>query len=553
MNSKEELIAYFVGALPESLHGRVLETPWVRNALNVSSRYVMNLAGWASIDAHHLFTAVSTLFTTGAPQIAYSLDKEALDIMVADDVVVIRQSQREGEEKAAKLPEWMLLSTNREQRLTAWSVLSQRLGPAVPAMLEALPRQLAEAPVDETTLMALIRELSDGVYALQRRSNRAMRDGQPTVEQLVPNVIQYYATFCGPVPTSANVDEYVASSLTVYRSGLVSRDRVQGLDICLMGGLRADLSPIRWVEQFSNDDLWRAFESIDPMRDPYSAVNSLDLALARLEDARFEKFARSAVEKLTTPNFSCGKEHDGYELLALLSTLVLDRLNGIAEMNMQPPFWKRMCAWMHGAVLLRIVQEYALDVGALEQWVNGCRSIAALFTRFRDLRAEPMYRAADMSRKSLVAEVAGRLELLVQNNPHACEKVGLAERLATYKDALSETDPYGWFMCGPLEGHRLPRDVGRKVSDEDAKASLEMIETRDFEHMWFGLSTMSQLCDLTEPVLQKATERTNAITQGKGGGRANPDCSFLCGACRGRASRYTACVRRWRGRRDGAR
>lgn len=512
LNSEQELTSYVLEALPDEVRQRLHKVPWIERALHVSTRYVMHIGGWASVDAHGLFSAVSMLFASGRNETLFSVAGEVLHVELSDDAIEVRHVDEKSPEKRAKLRELMLLSSVREQRLSAWTEVSHRLGPAIPAAFDALATALAASSIDEADLMAVLQELGSGVNALHKRAKLAMRDGQPSLEQLVPTSPDYYVAFCGPFPETETVDDYVTTALCAHRRQLIAREHVQGLDICVIGGLRVDLSPIGWVEDISNDDLWNALGSINPNRDPFSLVNALELALARVSDVRFEQFARSAVEKLTASTFNCGG-HDGYELLPLLSTLVLDQLNNVAGLNTRQPFWKRMCAWMHGAVLLRIVQDYALNVAELSRWVNSCRSMSALFTRSRDLRSEPMYRAVDMSRKALVAEVTGRLELLVQKQPAACAKVGLTEALLEVERKLSETDPFGWLMCGPLEGQRLPRDAGRKLSEHDVSASLDMIEKREFEHMWFGLSTMSQLCDLTEPVLQKATEHTIAIME----------------------------------------
>ncbi len=412
----------------------------------------------------------------------------------------------------------MLLSPDGQQREAVLREVMTRLSVAIPPGLYSLDATIRSSPLGEKEIVALFQELSEGVSTLQARALESMQKGQPQLHDLVPDSIDYYKWFCGPLPHETGPDDYIKGPLTNYRQELLKRDLAKGLDICVLGGLAVELSPAQWTNVVNNDDLWDAIQSINPWRDPYSLLGALDVALDRMEDSRFSGLARDAAEKLVAPTFQCGKGHDGLELLPIFATLVLNRINDAEELNLCPPYWKRMCAWMHGGILLRITQDYELNLEQLKMWVDHCQSVASVLTRCRDLRLEPLFRATEMSKRALAAEVIGRLHLMIERNPNAAAAAGLPRLVNEAQERISENDPKGWNTPGPLEGHKLPRERAIELSENDVAESLTMIENNTIEHTWFVLSKISQLCDLTSLVLRKAADRTSAlVVQAKDG------------------------------------
>jgi hypothetical protein len=458
-----------------------------------------------------LFRAVRSVFQTGNSQNVDCFEGGALTAILENGVVTIRKVGEETSASRAILRELMLLSLDIQQREAALQEVMKRLGVAIPSRFYSLGATIRSSPLGEDDIAALFQELSEGVSALQARAVESMQKGQPQLDDLVPATANYYAKFCGPLPHETKPDEYIKGTLAEYRRELLKRDLAKGLDVCVVGGLAFELSPAKWTDGVSNDDLWDAIQIINPWRDPYSLLNTFDVVLGRLADRRYDQFAREAAEKLVAPTFQCGKGHDGLELLPLLSALVLNRMNDAEDLNLCPPYWKRMCSWMHGAILLRITQDYGLNLEQLRRWVESCRSVEAVFTHYRDLRIEPMFRATEMSKDTLVAEIIGRLNQIIERTPEAAATVGLTPLVRAAQERISRNDPFGWSTPGPLEGHRIPRDKSRELAANDVAECLAMAETKAFEHMWFGLAKMSQLCDLTDAVLRKGAARTSAL------------------------------------------
>lgn len=343
--SAEQLTKFLFVRQPAPIRERLVRQRGIERALGLSSRFVVNIPQFGSLDASLLFQTVREVFKTHNTQHVTCIDGTVLYVTLEDGAVVIRQSADVKSVPKAILQELMLLSPNRAQRDKALKAIVTGLGVAVPDSVHRLALEIAKAPVTDNLLTPLFGEISDGVTATHARIEQAIKRGQSNVTEVVPRSLAYYLNFCGPLPNGRATDEYLSVVLSDFRKELIKRGVTGGLEIALLGGLSVEITPAPWVTDMQKDTLWEAIEKIDPWRDPFSLLNTLDIALDYLEDDRFHDFARRAAEKLTSPVFECGNKNDGFELLPTFAMLVLDQLNDCPETNTCPPFWKRMCAW----------------------------------------------------------------------------------------------------------------------------------------------------------------------------------------------------------------
>src|SRR5262249_54815403 len=156
--------------------------------------------------------------------------------------------------------------------------------------------------------------------------------------------LTYFERFCGPLLGDMEHEEYFRTVLPQYRTNLIRRDLVGGLDICLQGALRDDLMPGAWTEHLTDDELWEALTACNPWRDPFGFVGALNFALGRQHNERYHHFAEEAVQRLVQEAFPRTDSIDIYELMPLFATLVLNRINTLEDGALRPPCWKRMWA-----------------------------------------------------------------------------------------------------------------------------------------------------------------------------------------------------------------
>jgi len=252
-----------------------------------------------------------------------------------------------------QLDEFLLLSPHREERVRAMQRFVDFLGPTAPDF-SALLIKAGERVLSDEEVAELFAERASGVAALQSHAATAFHTNQVTIESLIPHSFTYFECFCGPLPVDMEHEEYFRTVLPQYRQGLIRRNLVRGLDICLQGALRDDLMPGAWTEHLNDNELWEALATCNPWRDPFVLLGALDIALGRQHNERYQRFAEEAVTKLVQEEFPRPDGIDVYELMPLFAALVLNRINTLEGGALRPPCWKRMCAWMQAGRVSKV-------------------------------------------------------------------------------------------------------------------------------------------------------------------------------------------------------
>lgn len=507
---KARLIAeYLCNLQPFSVRIRLVRDETFKARFDLTMRTVVTLGGAMRVDQHELVDAARRALVDQQPQSLTDVDGHEMLVKVEQGLIFLESPTKRTKRRLESL---MILSPNKDDRTRALSAVLEHLGPTAPdfsALLnEAKERELTDAEVD--TLLA---ENAMGVTALQARATAALNRNQATLENLVPDSLAYFERFCGPDPKGVEPEEYLRTVLPAYRKGLIRRDLVRGLDICLQGALRDDLMPGAWIEDLHDDQIWNALETCHPWRDPFALLGAFDIALSRQHDERYRTFADRAIAKLAGEEFLRHDGIDTYELLPLVAKVVINRINMLEGGALRPPFWKRMCAWMQAGFLLRLTHRFALDLEGLREWGWRNQSAAGMYAEMLDLRLEPMYRASDMSRAAFREEIVGRLTNVRKRHEDAGRTIPGSKKIDEAVSQLADQgSPLGWALPGPLEGHRLPAEIGvHKLPEEVVKKAEEELVNDSALPLLSNLAYLSQLCDLGSVVLARMREAIGRI------------------------------------------
>jgi hypothetical protein len=502
------LLAEYLGNLqPLHVRSRLLGNETFGAHFGLVLRTVMTIGGDIHVDQPKLFAAVRQALADQQPGSLMDTDGHEMVVMVKQGRLFLK-SPSTGRE--FQLNEFRVLSPHQEERIRTLKHLIDLLGPTAPdfsaLLTTAVERELHDDEVGE-----LFAERAHGVAALQARATAAFDTSQVTLENLVPDSFAYFERFCGPNPGDAEHEEYFRTILPQYRKDLIHRDLVRGLDMCLQGALRDDLMPGAWTENVSDDELWDALTACDPWRAPFALLGALDIALGRQHDERYRTFAEEAVTKLLQEEFPRPDGIDTYELLPLWAALVLNRINGLEDGALRPPCWKRMCAWMHAGYLSRLTQDFSLELDHFREWVWGNQMRAGMYAALVDLRHEPMYRAAEMSRSALREEVIGRLVLVRERHQTAERSVPGSSRIDETVAGLMNQGLLGWAMPGPLDGHYRPAETGTsRLSEHDIGRFQGDLANDSDASILTTLAYLSQRFDLGAELL---TQMRDMITR----------------------------------------
>ena len=485
------LAKYCLDRQPESVRRRLMRNEPFGARLGLETRTIVTVADLGLFDREDLLAAARAALSSSGESVVEDLDGISAVVAREKNGLVLKRTGQGEPIIAARLDKLLIVSSSREERSAALASLLNRAGPTAPDF-SSLQHIAEERDLDNEEVGRVLDEVAHGVAALHARAAKVLEAADAAAtDDLIPPTITYYDRFCGPDPSGADAEDYLTMTLPAYRRGLLGRDLVRGLDICLLGALRDDLSPGTWAEDVSDDALWKALTESDPRSNPHSLLGALDIALGRPHDSRYRSFAEDAVEKLTGTTFPRPDGIDAHELLPLFARIVFGRVTMLEGGASRPPYWRRMCAWMQAGWLARMTLPLVLEITQLRGWVAANETAAMTYARMLDLRWEPMSQAGEMSPLSLRCELVGRLHLLRSRHEAAGRSVPGAGKIDAAMEQLGEQGaPLGWALPGLMEGHRQP---SQPLPADSAQQMIAAFSAGPDTSAWMRLAYFSQL------------------------------------------------------------
>jgi hypothetical protein len=484
---------------PHSIRSTLLDDRAFKERLGLQATRVFRFSDTVSVRDEQLFSAVRAALRECKESSFEGLrgKKGRIRVSAGDIEISVEGSER----PPVSIPELFVLSSNAAERTRSIQSIIDQCGPTAPDFSNHLKtgelRDLTDAEVSE-----MLAELHNGIAAYVHNAAAAFDQGQAGVADLVPSDLTYFERFCGPNPGTTDLQTYVTDVLPAYRSSLINRNLSVGLDICLIGALRQDLCPGPWLESISDNDVWEALKRINFWHDPYSLLGVLDLALRRHRDRRFQELAAKVVGSLRTNSLPDNDGNDAYDLMPLFAQLTLDRLDLMDGGVQRAPFWKRMCAWMHGGMLARLSRNSGLDTNGMKEWIQGRISRAGVVAQMLDLRREPMFSALLLTKAALRGEVVGRLGQIYATYIASPETSALVQRIE--KILQSKPNPELPFMSvspGPLEGNRRPQVSHEGLLSSQREDLLAELRAGPVGPVWSWLAQLAQAYRLDKELL----------------------------------------------------
>ena len=461
MEEHRELVGHlFLAQLPYKLRQEVIkENPAFAKACGFETRSVLTVEGGLEIETTTLLSVsrealrcrsvTSTLDVTGRTvEIAPLAVRTGVEIRWTDGET----------SRSAYMPDLALLASATATRRRALRRLVARVGPTA-ANVHALVERPATNPLPDEDVALLLRESASGFASIQNQCRQTVRSGRFGVEDIVPDSVAYFEDLVGPPPGVLGTDAYVRGTLVPYRKTLLRRDLRKGLELALLGALRDDLCPGRWLTRYKNDRVCGALDGAQRSSNPFVLLGVLDVALYRREDPRFEKLAVRSLIRLADSQLGRSDGADRYQLLSALSGLVQSRMVLLPGCATHPNYWRLACALMHGGWLLDELEATGVrsDIESFLKWLRENRPTASYYADAAGARTEPMLYVGQLTAASLREEVARRLDLLRARHEKAGRPTSWSdETRAAWKQVQATVRNQLFGSPGPLEGDRRP-------------------------------------------------------------------------------------------------
>ena len=297
------------------------------------SQYTITIDKDINILDTELYKTTREIYLTGKEKSVKDIDGNTLIVGLGEttgNIVVNRIVEKE-KELNKRISPLCLLSPNVNVRLSEVSRISDNLGPTS-SIIGPITQILNTRELNDQELFSVFDELAHGVASKQNNLVRKLVNRQELeVDHFVPPNISYYEKFCGPQPTSTDVDSYRHDTLIPYRKNLILRDLRKGLDICCLGSFTDDLCPGIWINDLDNDTVWNAIPTLEDNHNPFWLLGALDIAWYRLDDSRFRNYATAIIDRLIGLSGSDSPAIEKFNHHANIADFVLNRINTIAN------------------------------------------------------------------------------------------------------------------------------------------------------------------------------------------------------------------------------
>ena len=513
MEEHRELVGHlFLAQLPYKLRQEVIkENPAFAKACGFESRSVLTVEGGLEIETATLLSVSREALRCGSVTSTHDVTERTVEIAPAAERAGVEIRWTEGEtSRTAYMPDLALLASATATRRRALRRVVVRVGPTA-AKAHALLERPAAIPLPDEDVEFLLRESALGFASMQRECRQTVRSGKFSVEDIVPDSVSYFEDLVGPPPGALGTNAYVRGTLVPYRKTLLRRDLGKGLELALLGALRDDLCPGRWLTRYKNDRVWGALDGAELSSNPFVLLGALDVALYRREDPRFEGLAAHLLIRLANPQLGRSDGADRYQLLSALSGLVQRRVALLPGCATHPNYWRRTCALMHGGWLLDELEPTGVrtDFERFLTWLGSNPRITDRYADTVGARTEPMLHAGLLTEWSLRDEVLGRLELLRARHEKAGRQTSWSEDTReAWQRVQSGVRNQVFGFPGPLEGDRRPsREIPKGVVDAACQACAD----RDDISRLRILATFSQGAKPDRSELETAREAVTKI------------------------------------------
>lgn len=449
----------FLKQLPENLRNEVLsEHPDFAERCGFRLQQSISVEG-VGIEVPVLFKAVRRAFRTGKP-VAVSETEAAKRLSIEADRrsgEVTLTWEENGQERRTRIPTLGILAPSKEVRIRVLEEARGRYGPTFD--LSPFVRTARKRALDNKQASVVLEEGARGVAWRQRGLADKIREGGGlTIADFVPSDVSYYERFCGPDPDGKELEQYVRDILIPYRKTLLRRDLAQGLQTCLLGALRDDLSPGEWTRKADREEIWGVLASGLSTRTPFWLLGALDIALYHLEDPRFRDFAAEAVGMLLDGNLKRDEAPDVYEVFGVFRDVIRAGVAPIEGFYGHPPYWRRMCIVMQAGLICHLTPPSArANLAALRAWTEKNQSAAAYVTEMAGLRDDPVRLPEPTDVALIRTEVLARLYLMQQRHQVDGRALPHGERIVPELAASGLLGPgMTTGFPGPLDLHVLP-------------------------------------------------------------------------------------------------
>lgn len=310
--------------------------------------------------------------------------------------------------------EFSFLDPDRELRLGALRQAVDQCWPSLPSIRQ-WQSILEERPLSETELARLISQISETPGHLFTDIESKWRSGgEMDARSLFPTSLEYYKALVASPPEELGADAWIDSVLVPHLKRRLDQSLNDGLRLALALNVDPRLCPAGLVSSMiSDDELIVVLRELSATRSPLALLGIFEIAVSRMpENEQFREFAADILESLVGEKSRENRNVQAWQLMPVIINVGLTRMSIEEGLWRQPPYWRRLAAFAHAHFLTEILEAESEDFDQFIGWMNGLERYEEYFAILLDFKKEPLWRASDMTLRSLKMLVVRRLREL---------------------------------------------------------------------------------------------------------------------------------------------
>lgn len=212
MEEHRELVGHlFLAQLPYKLRQEVIkENPAFAEVCGFKTRSVLTVEGSLEMETSVLLSVSREALYRGIVMSTHDVTERTVEIAPMAERAGVEIRWTDGETShTAYMPDLALLASTTRTRRRALRRVLARVGPTV-ADAHALLDKPAANPLSDQDVELLLRESATGFASIQDQCRQAVRSGQISLEDIVPDSVAYFEDLVGPPPGALGTDAYGA-------------------------------------------------------------------------------------------------------------------------------------------------------------------------------------------------------------------------------------------------------------------------------------------------------------------------------------------------------
>ena len=475
MNSpyvKHVLVREGLKFVPPLIYKTLLDEPSFRKEYGFVENYTLSFGdSGISIQSSTLFDAVRKVLSGASEKKVISKKGQKWRLKnINKKEEIPRLSLFRGKERFYLPTFFALLSPDTEVRLRSLDKVASDIN--LPnSVSDSWRNIISERALEDEEVNTFRNDALDTPVAKTRAVHSEIMGKQISVSSLVPSSRRYFERLVGVYDGSTSVCDYASGSGRKLFDQLSAWRPYDGFLYSLFLSSHVSLTEEINVDQLDSEDFVQAFDFLDKHGDRISQLGAIEVGLRVLPSRpEIEQALISLIQRIRDDDVH--GQMSNFKLLSALFCLVDGELLRTRLFSAEPPFYRRLAALSHAALIHRQLVSLSIDIDKFSEWAfNNCGWF--YIQSLVDMRSEPRWAPDFATAVQMKANFFGRI--LITAEKYEQNITGSQIHDLVFGDGAGSLQSFNdfletWFP-GPLEGTEdtqnvLPREFAEAIETQ---------------------------------------------------------------------------------------